>query len=128
MRDRFGRNIEYMRISVTDRCNLRCVYCMPEEGVPCVSHSDILTYDEIRRICRIGSELGITRIKLNGGEPLVRRGLPDYLFYRTQFGFFDDSEPLVFFFADPLAILTLFVFAGYWLARLAQSVGKARKM
>lgn len=77
MRDRFGRNIEYMRISVTDRCNLRCVYCMPEEGVPCVSHSDILTYDEIRRICRIGSELGITRIKLTGGEPLVRRGLPD---------------------------------------------------
>lgn len=77
MRDRFGRNIEYMRISVTDRCNLRCVYCMPEEGIPCVSHSDILTYDEIRRICRIGSELGITKIKLTGGEPLVRRGLPD---------------------------------------------------
>ena len=77
MKDRFGRNIEYMRVSVTDRCNLRCVYCMPEEGVPCVSHSDILTYDEIRRICRIGSELGITKIKLTGGEPLVRRGLPE---------------------------------------------------
>ena len=51
MRDQFGRSIEYMRVSVTDRCNLRCVYCMPAEGVHCVSHSDILTYDEITRIC-----------------------------------------------------------------------------
>ena len=58
----------------------------------------------------------------------MRRGLPDYLLYRIQFGFFDDSEPLVFFFADSLAILALFVFAGYWLARLAQSAGKVRKM
>jgi cyclic pyranopterin phosphate synthase len=79
MRDQFGRNIDYMRISVTDRCNLRCIYCMPEEGVPCVSHSDILTFDEIRRICGIGAELGISRIKLTGGEPLVRRGLPGLL-------------------------------------------------
>lgn len=79
MRDQFGRNIDYMRVSVTDRCNLRCIYCMPEEGVPCVSHSDILTFDEIRRICGIGAELGISRIKLTGGEPLVRRGLPGLL-------------------------------------------------
>ena len=63
-----------------------------------------------------------------GAVAFMRRGLPDYLFYRTQFGFFDDSEQLVFFFADSLAILALFVFAGYWLARLAQSAGKARKM
>ena len=63
-----------------------------------------------------------------GAVAFVRRGLPDYLLYRPRFGFFDDSEPLVFFFADYLAILALFVFAGYWLARLAQSVGKARKM
>ena len=77
MRDQFGRTIEYMRVSVTDRCNLRCVYCMPPEGVPCLSHGDILTYDEITRICRAGTELGISRIKLTGGEPLVRRGLPD---------------------------------------------------
>ena len=63
-----------------------------------------------------------------GAVAFVRRGLPDYLFYRTQFGFFDYSEPLVFFFADYLAILALFGFAGYWLARLAQSVGKPRKM
>lgn len=79
MRDQFGRSIGYMRVSVTDRCNLRCVYCMPAEGVPCVSHSDILTFDEITRICRIASSVGISRIKLTGGEPLVRRGLPDLL-------------------------------------------------
>ena len=79
MRDQFGRNIDYMRVSVTDRCNLRCIYCMPQEGIPCVSHSDILTFDEIRRICGIGAELGISRIKLTGGEPLVRRGLPGLL-------------------------------------------------
>lgn len=63
-----------------------------------------------------------------GAVAFVRRSLPDYLFYCTQFGFFDDSEPLVFFFADSLAILALFVFASYWLARLAQSAGKVRKM
>lgn len=79
MRDQFDRSIEYMRVSVTDRCNLRCVYCMPAEGVPCVGHSDILTYDEITRICRIAATIGIRRIKLTGGEPLVRRGLPDLL-------------------------------------------------
>ena len=79
MTDQFGRTINYMRVSVTDRCNLRCVYCMPPEGVPCLSHRDILTYDEITRVCRIGAGLGISRIKLTGGEPLVRRGLPDLL-------------------------------------------------
>ena len=77
MKDQFGREINYMRVSVTDRCNLRCIYCMPEEGIPCVSHKDILSYDEIARICRIGAQLGISRIKLTGGEPLVRRGLPE---------------------------------------------------
>ena len=79
MRDQFGRTIEYMRVSVTDRCNLRCIYCMPAYGVPRVSHCDILTFDEITRICRIAAALGISRIKLTGGEPLVRRGLPDLL-------------------------------------------------
>lgn len=79
MKDRFGRIIEYMRVSVTDRCNLRCIYCMPEDGVDCVMHDDILTFDEIVRVCRIGTELGISRVKLTGGEPLVRRGLSDLL-------------------------------------------------
>lgn len=79
MRDQFGRSVNYMRVSVTDRCNLRCVYCMPPEGVPCLKHSEILTYDEIVRVCRTGAELGISRIKLTGGEPLVRRGLANLL-------------------------------------------------
>lgn len=76
MKDQFGREINYMRVSVTDRCNLRCIYCMPEEGIPCVSHKDILSFDEIVRICCIGAQLGISRIKLTGGEPLVRREIP----------------------------------------------------
>ncbi len=76
MQDQFGRKIEYIRVSVTDRCNLRCIYCMPQEGVPAVPHSEILTFDEIERFCRIAAGLGISRIKLTGGEPLVRRGLP----------------------------------------------------
>ena len=77
MIDQFGRNVDYMRVSVTDRCNLRCVYCMPAEGVASVPHEQILTFDEIARICGIGAELGIRRIKLTGGEPLVRRDLPE---------------------------------------------------
>ena len=76
LQDQFGRKIEYIRVSVTDRCNLRCIYCMPQEGVPAVPHDEILTFDEIERFCRIAAELGISRIKLTGGEPLVRRGLP----------------------------------------------------
>lgn len=79
MKDQFGRTIDYMRVSVTDRCNLRCVYCMPEEGVPFVSHEEILSFEEITRLCRIGAELGITRLKLTGGEPLIRKGLSDLL-------------------------------------------------
>lgn len=76
MKDQFGRTIDYMRVSVTDRCNLRCVYCMPPRGVAFVPHEEILTFDEIARICRVGAELGIVKIKLTGGEPLVRKGLP----------------------------------------------------
>lgn len=76
MKDQFGRTIDYMRVSVTDRCNLRCVYCMPPGGVAFVPHEEILTFDEIARICRVGAELGIVKIKLTGGEPLVRKGLP----------------------------------------------------
>ena len=73
MIDRYGRKIEYMRVSVTDRCDLRCRYCMPE-GIEKVSMSQILTYEEIVRICRLGAELGISRIKITGGEPFVRKG------------------------------------------------------
>ena len=77
MIDGCGREIDYVRISVTDRCNLRCVYCMPEEGVPLVSHCDILSYNEIQKLAFVFVKLGIRKIKLTGGEPLVRKGLPD---------------------------------------------------
>lgn len=75
MTDGYGRLIDYVRISVTDRCNLRCVYCMPEEGIGQTGHEEILTYEEIVRLCRIFASLGVSRIKLTGGEPLVRKGL-----------------------------------------------------
>lgn len=74
MIDQHERNINYMRISITDRCNLRCRYCMPEEGIEKVAMSQILTYEEILRICRAAVSLGITRFKVTGGEPLVRKG------------------------------------------------------
>ena len=73
MKDSFGREIDYLRISVTDRCNLRCVYCMPESGIVQIPHREILTYDEIARICRCMTTLGIHKIKLTGGEPLTRK-------------------------------------------------------
>ena len=58
MKDRYGREIDYLRISITDRCNLRCIYCMPEEGICQISHGEILTYDEIQRVCRCMTTLG----------------------------------------------------------------------
>lgn len=76
MLDRFGRQILYLRISVTDRCDLRCVYCMPEHGVEHLPHSALLSYEQIVRLARLFAELGIDQIRLTGGEPLVRRGLP----------------------------------------------------
>lgn len=76
MYDRFNRRISYLRISVTDRCNFRCMYCMPAEGVPLKKHSEILTFDEIAEIVRVGAELGLKKIRLTGGEPLVRKDLP----------------------------------------------------
>jgi GTP 3',8-cyclase len=72
--DTYQRAIDYLRISLTDRCNLRCIYCMPEEGVPSCSHDDILRYEEIERVARAAVVLGIRRIRLTGGEPLVRLG------------------------------------------------------
>lgn len=73
MKDRYNRTIDYMRISITDRCNLRCTYCMPKEII-LTSMENILTYEEILRICTSAVELGITRFKVTGGEPLVRKG------------------------------------------------------
>jgi len=75
--DSFQRPINYLRISVTDRCNLRCVYCMPQEGITLMSHYDILSYEEIFTLVKAAAELGINKVRLTGGEPLVRAGLPD---------------------------------------------------
>ena len=75
--DPFGRTVNYLRISVTDRCNLRCVYCMPPEGVPQISHDEILSYEEIRAVVQAASQLGINKIRLTGGEPLVRADFPE---------------------------------------------------
>jgi len=82
--DSFGRSINYLRISVTDRCNLRCLYCMPPEGVPRIPHSEILSYEEIRTVVRAAAELGINRIRLTGGEPLVRAELPKLIHMLSQ--------------------------------------------
>ncbi len=76
MKDLFGRNLSYFRISVTDRCNLRCRYCMPEEGLYTMEHDEILRYDEIVRLARIMVQNGVWRFRLTGGEPLVRKNLP----------------------------------------------------
>ena len=75
--DPYGRRIRYLRISVTDRCNYRCVYCMPEEGVFLKSHDDILSYEAIVRIAEGAAELGFDRVRLTGGEPLVRRRIEE---------------------------------------------------
>lgn len=75
MYDRFNRSIDYLRISVTDRCNLRCQYCMPEEGIRLLRHEDILTYDEIKDFTRVAVANGIQKVRITGGEPLVRKGI-----------------------------------------------------
>ncbi len=75
MKDRFGRKIEYLRLSVTDRCNLRCIYCMAEDGVCKLRHGDILSIEELTEIAAASYDLGIRKIRLTGGEPLVRKGI-----------------------------------------------------
>jgi len=75
MFDRYNRSITYLRISVTDRCNLRCTYCMPEDGIRLLDHSDILSFEEITDFTRIAIANGITKVRLTGGEPLVRKNI-----------------------------------------------------
>lgn len=77
--DSFQRPISYLRVSVTDRCNLRCVYCMPPEGVPRMPRSDILRYEETLKVVRVAASMGINRVRLSGGEPLARAGLVDFV-------------------------------------------------
>jgi GTP 3',8-cyclase len=75
MRDSFNREISYMRISVTDRCNQRCIYCMPEEGVSDLGHDKIISFEDIEKVVRAAVEIGINKFRLTGGEPLVRKGI-----------------------------------------------------
>ncbi|MBA4322335.1 MAG: radical SAM protein, partial [Odoribacter sp.] len=75
MLDRFDRSLNYLRISVTDRCNLRCRYCMPEEGIKLLRHEDILSFDEITDFTRLAVSYGVNKVRITGGEPLVRRGI-----------------------------------------------------
>jgi cyclic pyranopterin phosphate synthase len=79
LRDKFGRKINYLRISITDRCNLRCKYCMPEDGVELKNHSEILSFEDIIKIVKVGQKLGVEKIRLTGGEPLVRLGVEDLI-------------------------------------------------
>ncbi len=79
MRDQFGRTIEYLRLSVADRCNLRCRYCMPESGVPPLAHGEILRYEELLRVVAAACRLGIRKVRVTGGEPLVRRGIVSFI-------------------------------------------------
>lgn len=75
MQDAFERKIDYLRVSVTDRCNLRCLYCQPEQGITLKSHAEILRLEEIAQLCRIGAGQGIRRVRITGGEPLIRKNL-----------------------------------------------------
>lgn len=77
MYDSYNREITYLRISVTDKCNLRCRYCMPEEGVPVRRHEEFLSFEEITSAVRAAVKLGVTKVRLTGGEPLVKRGIVD---------------------------------------------------
>ncbi len=77
--DKYRRHLNYLRLSVTDRCNLRCIYCTPRELIPKLRHNEILRYEELLRLVRIGATLGITKVRVTGGEPLVRKGICGFL-------------------------------------------------
>ena len=88
--DSFQRPINYLRISVTDRCNLRCIYCMPAEGIRLMSHDAILSYEEIYTVAETAAALGINKIRITGGEPLIRAGLPELIRMLAKIEAIDD--------------------------------------
>ncbi len=77
LRDSFGRRVDYLRLSITDRCNLRCIYCMPPEGIPLKPQAEILTSEEFLRCARVAVSIGVRKVRITGGEPLVRKGVVD---------------------------------------------------
>jgi cyclic pyranopterin phosphate synthase len=87
--DRYGRVHNDLRLSVTDRCNLRCVYCMPEDGLSFLPRHELLTFDEITRVARVAKSLGVSALRITGGEPLVRRGLTTLVARLSALGFED---------------------------------------
>lgn len=84
MLDKRGRNIDYLRISLTDRCNLRCFYCMPEEGIDKKSHHDIIRFEELEKIIEVFASLGIEKVRFTGGEPLILRGIEKLISYTSS--------------------------------------------
>ncbi len=108
MYDKYNRSINYLRISVTDRCNLRCTYCMPESGITLLNHEDILSFEEIIEVVKEAVTLGISKIRITGGEPLVRKGIVDLVRMIsgipeiTDFGLTTNGI-LLHEFAEPLA-------------------------
>jgi GTP 3',8-cyclase len=107
MLDNYNRHINYLRISVTDRCNLRCTYCMPAEGIKLVDHNEILSFEEITEIIQVGVSLGINKVRLTGGEPLVRKGIADLVKMISSIDGIDDLSMttngiLLDKFAEPL--------------------------
>ncbi len=90
MRDSHDRTIHYLRVSVTDRCNFRCAYCMPPRGVKWLTHAEILTYEELLRLIAVFSREGIRNVRLTGGEPLVRKGIVDFVAAVKRLGTIDD--------------------------------------
>lgn len=107
--DGFARRITYVRVSLTDRCNYRCTYCMPEEGVDLVPKSEVLSLEEVARLVRVLARVGVRRVRLTGGEPTVRRGLTELVAELSQIGLED------------LALST----NGHYLAELAEPLRRA---
>lgn len=88
--DSYNRTIDYLRVSITDLCNFRCVYCRPPEGVKLISHEDILRYEEILQIINVAAEMGVRKIRVTGGEPTVRRGVVDFIKRLTSINSIED--------------------------------------